>query len=215
MGAGENPHGNSTTSQNDGIKTSAGENEDEGPGSLKEAALKDLANIKEDIEDLQEVKDIRDELSIMSALFHIQKEVLQTMDRALKNGDAPAPQNGRISFEASSLTNSTHCCPTSSKPVVDSPMLTAVNRNIEEVQRLDSFAERAATAVYNPLLVRIMTPQMRLTFYSTKQIQHLLDLKHKQANLLEEQLARQLNAEIGKQGKTIMYFTVVTTVFVC
>jgi hypothetical protein len=53
------------------------------------------------------------------------------------------------------------------------------------------------------------------------QIEQLLDLKHKQANLLEEQMTRvltsaifRINEETDKQGKTLMWFTTVTIVFV-
>ncbi|KAM6505792.1 hypothetical protein FSOLCH5_013967 [Fusarium solani] len=85
-------------------------------------ALKKMIDIENDIEDLRQIKDIREELSIMSSLFHVQKEVLE--------------------------------------------------------------------------------------------IQQLLDLKNKQATLLQEQLARKLTVQTGKQGNTIMWFTVATIVFV-
>lgn len=118
----------------------------------------ELLDIGDDIEDLRQVKDIGEELSIMSSLFHIQKEVLHVMDHTFKSENQLARQQEDISFETSSITPSLS---PSSRPMTDvrersfhySPMLTAVYRNIEEVQRLEQFAERAARSVSNPLLV--------------------------------------------------------------
>lgn len=49
-----------------------------------------------------------------------------------------------------------------------------------------------------------------------------MDLKHKQANLQEEKSTRALteaiyliNAGTDRQGKTVMFFTVATIIFVC
>jgi hypothetical protein len=124
---------------------------------VKSPDLKELLNIAEDINDLREIKDIRDELNIMSSVFHTQDEVMKTMDHILReqndrrNDMTGWPRRTRSNFShmtASSDDNAKY----SSEDINDqrlyhSPMLTVVDRNIREVERLDRFAERAARAV--------------------------------------------------------------------
>jgi hypothetical protein len=50
-----------------------------------------------------------------------------------------------------------------------------------------------------------------LTF---SQIKDLMDLRQKHANLSEARLARQQAEDTGKQGNTIMVFTIITVIFV-
>lgn len=81
----------------------------------------------------------------------------------------------------------------------------AVNKYLDELGRLDAFAGRAASAVsfsFSPLYWKFPTNSSLPT-----QIEQLLDLKHKQSLL-------SIYSETEKQGKTIMYFTIVTIVFV-
>lgn len=47
------------------------------------------------------------------------------------------------------------------------------------------------------------------------QINHLLDLKQKNANIYEAIQARVQAEETTKQGRTILVFTIVTIIFVC
>ncbi|KAK1752328.1 ankyrin repeat-containing domain protein [Echria macrotheca] len=65
----------------------------------------------------------------------------------------------------------------------DTPLSLFVDKYLDEIGRLDDFAKRAADAIEN-----------------------LIDLKHKQSIL-------SIYSETEKQGNTIMYFTVVTIVF--
>ncbi|KAK4196139.1 ankyrin repeat-containing domain protein [Triangularia verruculosa] len=165
-----------------------------------------LLNVETDIEDLRQIKDIREELNIMSSVFHVQKRVMQAMDHILRepkdrrNGSDGAKK--RMNSFPLTLANSYGILGAGAEDKNDqwmyhSTMLEVVNQNIDEVVRLDRFADRAMQA-----------------------IQQLLDLKHKQANLIEEQLTRKLtkgileiNDKTDRQGNTIMYFTVATIIF--
>ncbi|RSL81667.1 hypothetical protein CEP52_017150 [Fusarium oligoseptatum] len=164
------------------------------PQEIDPDTLKKMIDIEEDIEDLRQIKDIREELSIMSSLFHVQKEVLEVMDHAIRDDIDPVHRHPHLFPEFSTPTRSLSTSGSSAVDVKErasqSLMLMAVNRNIETVQRLEQYAELAATA-----------------------IQQLLDLKNKQATLLQEQLARKLTIQTGKQGNTIMWFTVATIIF--
>lgn len=44
-----------------------------------------MIDIKADIEDLRKIKDIRDELHIISSIFHIQKNIVETLDHILED----------------------------------------------------------------------------------------------------------------------------------
>ncbi|KAK0748858.1 ankyrin repeat-containing domain protein [Apiosordaria backusii] len=200
----------------------ASDGEPEGAVNEDPAVLKALLNVENDIEDLRQIKDIREELNIMSSVFHAQKRVLQAMDHVLR--EPKDRRNGHDGGRNMKRTNSFPLTMASPFGIMDSgvedrndqwmyhsPMLEVVNQNIDEVVRLDRFAERALQA-----------------------IQQLLDLKHQQANLIEEKMTRKLTAGIfeinektadltkgifqindktDKQGNTIMYFTVATIIF--
>jgi hypothetical protein len=56
----------------------------------------------------------------------------------------------------------------------------------------------------------LMDKQCEMIYVS---LTHLLDLKQKQANVLEARFARDMAASSARQGKTIMVFTIVTIIF--
>ncbi|KAK0670634.1 ankyrin repeat-containing domain protein [Cercophora samala] len=213
--------------------------------------LNAMIDIKADIEDLRKIKDIRDELHIISSIFHIQKNVVETVDHILEdfkekrksagsdrqnswlpppprrrnfsppsrrpgysppasypppprrrslsppfNGRGPArayparrPYSRRPDPDMHTYDN-TEVGQETNQRKYHSTMLEVVNRNISEVLRLEKFAERGAQA-----------------------IEQLLDLKHKQANLQLTRGIYKINDENDRQGKTIMYFTVATIIF--
>ncbi|KAH6842343.1 hypothetical protein B0I37DRAFT_417528 [Chaetomium sp. MPI-CAGE-AT-0009] len=142
--------------------------------------VEDLLDISNDIKDLREIKDIRDELNIMSSIFHAQNEVMKAMEHMLrgrKNMDSNFTHmagglNGNADY---SLEDINH------QRMYHSPMLTVVDRNVREVDRLD--------------------------------IEQLLDLKNKEANLKLTQGIYKINDGTDKQGQTVMYFTVATIIF--
>ncbi|KAK4196138.1 ankyrin repeat-containing domain protein [Triangularia verruculosa] len=206
--------------------------------------LEAMIDIKADIEDLRKIKDIRDELHIISSIFHIQKNVAETLDHLLEelkdrrnaaideepNFGAPPPPFRRRDFSRPFTRDGSRPFRRRTPPPPPppfpppshrgfrspsrrrspdvhaydnagteqdmdrrnhhSPMFEVVNRNIAEVLRLEKFAERAAQA-----------------------IEQLLDLKHKQANLQLTRGIYKINDENDRQGKTIMYFTVATIIF--
>ncbi|KAK3291566.1 uncharacterized protein B0H64DRAFT_248055 [Chaetomium fimeti] len=129
----------------------------------------------------------------MSSVFHTQNEVMKAMEHMLreqkdKRNDTtgrPRRMNSDLLHRAATLNgNSDYSLEAiNDHRMYQSRMLTVVDRNIREVDRLDLFAERASRA-----------------------IQQLLDLKNKQANL-------KLTQGTDKQGKTVLYFTVATIIF--
>ena len=124
---------------------------------LKKSEWEDLLDIASDINDLREIKDIRDELNIMSSVFHTQNEVLKAMEHILREKQHrrndvtgwPRRTKAAFSYMAASSEDSVKYSPDdiNDERLYHSPMLTVVDRNIREVNRLDLFAERAARAV--------------------------------------------------------------------
>lgn len=95
-------------------------------------ALKKMIDIENDIEDLRQIKDIREELSIMSSLFHVQKEVLEVMDQAIRDEIDPVHRHPHLFPD---FSDSTPSLSSSGSPAFDakerasqSHMLMAVNR---------------------------------------------------------------------------------------
>jgi hypothetical protein len=89
---------------------------------------------------LQEIKDIKDELNIMSSVFHNQKKVLKVMEAITQD----YKEKG-ISGEGEQSTNSIS--------------LDTVEYNIGEVDSLDKFADLAYNAVGPRLLfISILNP---------------------------------------------------------
>ncbi|KAK4175285.1 ankyrin repeat-containing domain protein [Triangularia setosa] len=122
--------------------------------------LKALLNIQQDIEHLRQIKDIRDELSIMLQIFHTQKQVMQRMEHILR--EPKEKQNGAMGGPRRAQTTlsptATALCGIGGDHFEDrndqrtfhlSPMLEVVNRNIEDLHRLETFAERTWKAVNN------------------------------------------------------------------
>ncbi|KAH6617512.1 ankyrin repeat-containing domain protein [Chaetomium tenue] len=119
--------------------------------------LQDLLDIANDIKDLGVIKDIRDELNMMSSVFHIQNEVAAAMEHILQEQkDKHKTETGwtkRMNLNypnraASFRGNADYSLEDiNDQRKYHSPMLTVVDRNIREVHRLDVFAERAAGAL--------------------------------------------------------------------
>ena len=85
----------------------------------------------------------------MSSLFHIQKEGLQVMDHMFQEERKQTPRDERTNSGFLSSTGS-NGGEDGKEQAFHSPMLTVVKRNVDEVQRLDHFAERASNAVSSP-----------------------------------------------------------------
>ncbi|KAK4247358.1 ankyrin repeat-containing domain protein [Corynascus novoguineensis] len=153
--------------------------------------LNDSLDIITDIEDLRQIKDIRDELNIILSVFHQQNKVVQAMTRTLReiNIEQSSPANWPTT--ANPIDSMSYALEDgNAKKAYNLTLPAVVGRSIDEVKRLDHFAERTAKA-----------------------IEQLLDLKHKQANLALTKGIYKINDGTDRQGKTIMYFTVATIIF--
>ncbi|KAI0875578.1 hypothetical protein GGS24DRAFT_454664 [Hypoxylon argillaceum] len=135
---------------------------------VKPEVVGKLLDIKDDIKDLREIKDIQDELGIMMYLFRIQEDAIKEMYDVMQG------KNHRT--QASTMPSYSYA-----REIVE--------RNLEEVKRLDHSAEKAVNAIER------------------------LELKQKQADSLLTGAIYRINDATDKQGKTLLTFTVVTIIF--
>lgn len=137
-----------------------------------------VINIHGESELLLDIRDVRDELSMVRNVFCQQRDVLEDMETEFSHGSSVKSNDHQALF------NGPSCNP-------------RVPKFLRRLQLIDENAENVERAV-----------------------QHLLDLKQKQANLNEASstaqqttfLARQAESS-ARQGKVILAFTVVTVLF--
>ena len=86
-----------------------------------------------------------------------------------------------------------------------------VELHLKDVERMDKQAEGIYTSVLLSLPPSYLFIHYPLTLLP--QLTHLLDLKQKHANAFEARFARDQATFTGRQGQTIMVFTIVTAVF--
>ena len=111
----------------------------------REEVLRRLLDIEADIEDLRLIKDIRDELHMMSNLFRRQEGVVQEMNQITQAG-VDKKEEMKIPYKRHTHTPLT-------------PPHAVVERNLKEVESLDYFAQKAGEAVQRPVLLELYCPQ--------------------------------------------------------
>jgi hypothetical protein len=148
-------------------------------------------NIAPEAKLLVECKDIQDELGILKAILHQQKNVLQNMERALKYTGG----SERITCRNLELTPQyTGCIPDDAKrrELIDKmcQQQNSIDLSMVDLTRMDKQAESVNT-----------------------NLTQVLDLKQKHANALEARFQRDQAQDTARQGQTIMIFTLVTIIF--
>ncbi|KAL8827955.1 MAG: hypothetical protein Q9170_006803 [Blastenia crenularia] len=142
-----------------------------------------LLDIGEETALLAETKDIRDELNMISMVLEHQFAILEDMMYALLDESKGSHQQQTQSEIKKRYREQRK----------------VVEIHQKDVERMDKQAEGIYTSA-------------SLTHYRW-QLTHLLDLKQKHANAFEARFARDQAAFTGRQGQTIMVFTIVTIVF--
>lgn len=133
-----------------------------------------LLDIDQETALLAEVKDIRDELNMISMVLKHQVSLLDGMMTALLE-EVKGSQNQQSQHEIKRRYREQQ---------------KVVEVHLRDIERMDKQAENIYTS-----------------------LTHLLDLKQKHANAFEARFARDQAAFTGRQGQTIMVFTIVTIVF--
>ncbi|KAI0416400.1 hypothetical protein F5X98DRAFT_343755, partial [Xylaria grammica] len=132
-----------------------------------EIGIQDLLDIEKDIEDLRRIKDIRDELNMMTSLLRTQKGISQEMGQIIHQ-DRNQHSSRKASREETGQSTS-----------LNSPQ-EVVARNLEEVKRLDDFAGRAAAAINQLLKLK----QKQADLLLTNKIYEINDATDKQGKTL-------------------------------
>ncbi|PVH87563.1 hypothetical protein DL98DRAFT_649198 [Cadophora sp. DSE1049] len=153
----------------------------------------ELYNIDKEIEQLKEIKDIQDELHILSVLLESQIPVLQEASDALGKPaeiSEPKPKSSVISQTGRSLQNKIGQTVPYSSEFDFERLHKMVQEQEVRVKGLKDQAEQANQA-----------------------LNHLLDLKQKQANVSEARSARWTAESTKQQGNIMVLFTLVTIIF--
>ncbi|RYC58665.1 hypothetical protein CHU98_g7543 [Xylaria longipes] len=147
----------SKTAQGKGSKTEKPLNSEE--------VLRELLDVEKDIEDLRQIKDIRDELTMMDSLFRMQDGVIRAMHQIIQGGEG---RNG--------INNTSHKGPN----YLLYPPHMVVEQNIKEVKRLDLLAEKAGAAIEQLLGLK----QKQADLVLTKAIYNINDATDKQGKTI-------------------------------
>ncbi|KAL9596063.1 MAG: hypothetical protein Q9219_006049 [cf. Caloplaca sp. 3 TL-2023] len=151
-----------------------------------------LLDIDKETALLAEVKDIRDELNMISMVLKHQVSLLDGMMSALLE-EVKGSQNQQTQHEIKRRYREQQ---------------KVVEVHLRDIERMDKQAESIYTSVS-----RLSLDCGESIIDGVKQLTHLLDLKQKHANAFEARFARDQAAFTGRQGQTIMVFTIVTIVF--
>jgi Mg2+ and Co2+ transporter CorA len=193
----------------------------------------DLFDIRKEINLLDEVKDIRDEIRMILRVLNDQALAVGDVATILQP-DSPDPDPSSPGAAGKTDTNANPACgdaaDTINRRTFTSPDLSHASTVPPELphQITTTFTEGATEAPIrsdvitvpykerHPCIdanIRDFERMLTHANASYEALNHLLDLKQKQANALEARLAR-IGVESGaKQANTIMVFTVATIVF--
>ncbi|OMP88806.1 Ankyrin-2 [Diplodia seriata] len=125
--------------------------------------------------------------------------------RTLVRGN-PGNPNARAACSKTGMVAREIFKPTESKPDRHLPVYKSVHDFVYTDENIDSFFRAAHHE--NPGIALC-----RWYHIPMNNIEHLLDLKQKQANLWEARSSREGAEEAAKQGKTILVFTIITIIF--
>lgn len=112
--------------------------------------MNDSLDISTDIENLRQIKDIRDELNIMLSVFHQQNKVVQAMTRTLREINIEQSSPAKWPMTTNPIDSMSYTLEDgNARKAYNLTLPAVVGRSIDEVKRLDHFAERTAKAVSN------------------------------------------------------------------
>ncbi|KAL2429640.1 hypothetical protein ABEF95_008507 [Exophiala dermatitidis] len=166
--------------------------------------LDKLFDIKKEIEQLDEAKDIRDELRMILRILEEQKRVMD--DWFEISSGSTKPDSKKAMREARESKTATRSLGVGT--MLEAP--DGGNTWGRGVSFKNAADEAYATVQSNH---KDFTRMLEHVVTTEKGINQLLNLKQKEANSLEARFARKSAEAATKQGNTILFFTIVTIIF--
>ncbi|KAL2429321.1 hypothetical protein ABEF95_001565 [Exophiala dermatitidis] len=166
--------------------------------------LDKLFDIKKEIEQLDEAKDIRDELRMILRILEEQKRVMDDWFEISSGSAKPESKKAMREARESKTAAGSLGVPT---------MFETPDGGItwgRGVSFKNAADEAYATVQSNH---KDFTRMLEHVVTTEKGINQLLNLKQKEANSLEARFARKSAEAATKQGNTILFFTIVTIIF--
>ncbi|KAL2869912.1 uncharacterized protein BJX67DRAFT_378956 [Aspergillus lucknowensis] len=155
------------------------------PDSKRRKLIKNLLEFHEESSLLMQIRDIQDELNIVKSIVEQQKLVLDQLSRAIIRPD----RNKHVRFlDVEETQAKVHGL--TLRDILEASICTRVEDNIRVVSGMLEYAARIEHS-----------------------IDHLLDLKQKQANALEARFAREGSEQTRRQGNIMLYWTTITIIF--
>ncbi|KAF9891473.1 hypothetical protein FE257_003939 [Aspergillus nanangensis] len=174
-----------------GFKNSANTINDETISmKLRIQNIKDMLKFHGESRLLMDVRDIQDELNIVKSIIEQQKGVLEQLGRVNSGYDYGSRE---------------HQVPTNEPPAHD-PMPKKFN-----AIRFRGLLQGSMSVVEDN--IRVVTGMLEYAARIEHSLDHLLDLKQKQANALEARFAREGSEQTRKQGNIMLYWTSITIIF--
>ncbi|KAK3989115.1 hypothetical protein QBC44DRAFT_381891 [Cladorrhinum sp. PSN332] len=157
-----------------------------------------LFQLTEETDFLAEIMDIQDELKTIKDVFFKQKEVLGQFVQLFSKGHQkkakekkkPKDQRGNSTTELDALSQKQQSPKVSKTREAAENNLALVNSNITAVEEMTKYADKIRT-----------------------ELNTLLNLKQKQANVWEARFSREGSEQTQRQGNITMVFTIVTIFF--
>ena len=146
-------------------------------------------NIGDEMALLAEVKDIRNELGMISTVLKHQACILPQLKGAIEK-EFELLRDRKVELR-----------------VTFDDQVKTIDGYLENIKRMDSEADD----IYNSVSILITYDGVSLHAWK---VNPLLDLKQKYAGVFEARYAREQATSAARQGHTIMVFTIVTIVFV-
>jgi Mg2+ and Co2+ transporter CorA len=179
--------------------------------------LDNLFQINEEVQLLEETKDIRDELRMILRVLGDQAlvmtdmvTVLESSEQQVESRSAQSPRAGFRRGFRQAIRNFVH-------PEQHSPhqvITTSTDGDVEAPTRSEVVTvgdkERHPIVEAN---IRDFSRMLSHANASYEALNHLLNLKQKHMSATEARFARKGAEETAKQGNTIMFFTIVTIIF--
>ena len=167
--------------------------------------IEELFRLTEETKLLTEIMDIQDELNIVRSILTQQKDVLDKLVRIIhrpEDDGASAHTASQRSDGSSMGKKSVQFADPEQGPQAGTQLTVLKNKGLVEVC--------VGVVEDNLRVVREMTTYARNV---QSELNHLLDLKQKQANAWEARFAREGAEQTQRQGNVMFVFTIVTIVF--
>ncbi|KAI9367001.1 hypothetical protein BJX61DRAFT_547923 [Aspergillus egyptiacus] len=174
--------------------------------TVRTQLVKNMLNFEEESRLLLQIRDIQDELNIVKSVVEQQKGVLEQLSRVSLPFHMSSNQLRTGDDAGGGLPSERH----------NAGLYAIHEQSPEEILSYGSKFRNALRGGIRSRVddnIRVITGMLDYAARIEHSIDHLLDLKQKQANALEARFAREGSEQTRRQGNIMLYWTTITIVF--